>query len=142
MLNIQRLINFADERGRVMEVWRESHGSLLKAKQCYITTLYPGVVKGYHLHKKQTEVICCIKGMVRVVLFPPGGGDQVICIGDYSPHTLQILPGTWHAYQNYGLEEAIIVSMTDREFDDRDPDTARADPHGEDFNFKWERIDR
>jgi dTDP-4-dehydrorhamnose 3,5-epimerase len=40
-----------------------------KFDQTYITAAYPHVVKVWHMHKKQTDNMTCVKGMVKLVLF-------------------------------------------------------------------------
>jgi dTDP-4-dehydrorhamnose 3,5-epimerase len=42
----------ADERGRLMEIMRCDDNFFEKFGQVYMTTAYPGVVKGWHYHKK------------------------------------------------------------------------------------------
>jgi len=40
-----------------------------KFGQVYMTSAYPGVVKAWHFHKKQTDHFCVVKGMMKVVLY-------------------------------------------------------------------------
>lgn len=65
-----------DERGRVMEVLRADDDLFLKFGQVYITTTYPHVVKAWHYHKVQTDHICAIQGMIKLVLYDPREGSR------------------------------------------------------------------
>jgi hypothetical protein len=58
-----------DERGWLMEILRNDDDIFENFGQVYMTTAYPGVVKGWHLHKKQTDNFTCIHGMMKVALY-------------------------------------------------------------------------
>ena len=58
-----------DERGRLMEILRIDEPHYLPVAQIYMTTNYPGVVKAWHFHKKQSDQMTYVKGMVKVVLY-------------------------------------------------------------------------
>src|SRR3972149_4869041 len=58
-----------DESGRLMEILRSDAPIVKKFGQAYLTTAYPGVVKAWHYHKKQTDHFCVVKGMAKVVLY-------------------------------------------------------------------------
>ena len=48
-----------DERGRLMEMLRCDDDLFIQFGQAYLTTGYPGVVKGWHYHKKQIGRASC-----------------------------------------------------------------------------------
>ncbi|NQE53615.1 hypothetical protein C5S29_08475 [ANME-1 cluster archaeon GoMg3.2] len=58
-----------DERGWLMEVLRADDEIFEKFGQVYLTTAYPGVVKAWHYHKKQTDNFTCIRGIMKVALY-------------------------------------------------------------------------
>ena len=62
-----------DERGRLMECLRNDDELFVKFGQFYMTTTFPGVVKGWHLHDAQCDNIVCVKGMIKLVLFDGRG---------------------------------------------------------------------
>ncbi len=51
-----------------MEIWRSDDPDFQKFGQAYITWVYPGVVKAWHYHKKQTDNFVCVSGMAKVAL--------------------------------------------------------------------------
>ncbi len=67
-VKIKDLKFIPDERGRLMEILRSDEEIFQKFGQIYMTTNYPGVVKAWHYHQKQTDNICCLKGMIKIVL--------------------------------------------------------------------------
>jgi len=57
-----------DERGRLMEILRRDDEMFKGFGQVYMTTAYPGVVKGWHYHKKQYDNMAVVKGTMKIVL--------------------------------------------------------------------------
>ena len=55
-----------------INAWENGHGTVCinkgKFGQVYITTCRQGVVKAWHKHERQTDRICIIKGMARLVV--------------------------------------------------------------------------
>jgi len=47
-----------DERGRLMEILRCDDEIFMKFGQIYLTSAYPGVVKGWHYHS-MGSFYCC-----------------------------------------------------------------------------------
>ena len=68
-VKIKELRVIPDERGWLMEILRCDDELFKKFGQVYVTTAYPGVVKAWHLHKKQTDNFTCIHGSMKVVLY-------------------------------------------------------------------------
>lgn len=52
-----------------MEMVRCDDNIFEKFDQIYLTFAYPGVVKGWHYHKKQTHIFIPVKGMFKLVLY-------------------------------------------------------------------------
>ena len=63
-----------DERGHLMEILRSDDELFDKFGQVYVTTAYPGVVKGWHYHKKQTDHFAVVKGG----FFHPGRDKRIL----------------------------------------------------------------
>ena len=52
---VKKLKVIPDERGLLMEMMRDDDPFFQKFGQVYLSVVYPGVVKGWHYHKKQTN---------------------------------------------------------------------------------------
>ena len=70
-VKIKKLRVLSDDRGRLMEILRCDDELFFQFGQIYITTTYPGLVKAWHLHKRQTDNVACIHGMIKVALYDP-----------------------------------------------------------------------
>ena len=136
-----------DERGRLMEIIRSDDSFFEKFGQVYMTTTYPGVVKAWHLHKKQTDNVVCLRGMVKLVLYDPREDSSThkelteLYLGIYNPLLVQIPAGVFHGWACVSEEEAIVVNIPTEPYDYGDPDEHRLDPHHNDIPYDWKRKD-
>jgi len=105
-----------DERGRLIECLRCDEDMFVKFGQFYITTTYPGVVKGWHMHRLQSDNIACVRGMIKLVLYdgredsPTHGAVTEYFLGEHRPALVRVPAGVWHGWKCVGVEEAYIVN--------------------------------
>jgi dTDP-4-dehydrorhamnose 3,5-epimerase len=136
-----------DERGRLMEILRMDDSLFQTFGQVYMTTTYPGVVKGWHYHKKQTDNVAVVRGMVKLALYdsredsPTRGEVNEFCIGEHKPILIQIPQGVCHGWKCIGDCEAIIINIPTHVYDYDHPDEFRVDPHQNDIPYDWSRRD-
>ena len=135
-LKIKKLKVIPDERGRLMEILRNDDDCYTKFGQVYMTTTLPGVVKGYHWHQKQTDQVCCIHGMIKLVLydvrtFPTQYELQEIFLGIHNPMLVTIPPYVLHGWKCVSLEEALVINCPSEPYNYKEPDENRVDPHNE-----------
>jgi dTDP-4-dehydrorhamnose 3,5-epimerase len=136
-----------DERGRLMEMLRADDELFIKFGQVYLTTAMPGVVKGWHYHKKQTDNMVVVKGMMKIVLYDSRetsstkGEVNEFFMGVHNPILLQIPPSVFHGFKCVSDEEAIVINCPTETYNYKDPDEFRIDPHNNDIPYKWERKD-
>jgi dTDP-4-dehydrorhamnose 3,5-epimerase len=137
-----------DERGRLMEMFRRDEPDFEKFGQVYLTTAYPGVVKAWHYHKRQTDNFVCVQGMMKVVLYDPREGSPTrgevneFFMGDWRPMRLRIPPGVYHGFKCISTQEAVIVNTTTEPYNPKDPDEFRLPAHTPDIPYDWSRQDK
>lgn len=142
-VRVKALKFIPDERGRVMEIFRRDDENFEKFGQVYITTTYPGVVKAWHLHKKQTDVICCISGDLHVVLFdgreasPTKGNVLEVDMGEKNTCYLVVPPGVYHGWKCVSEKEATVVNVPSEPYDHESPDEHRLPPDSTDIPYRW-----
>jgi len=136
-----------DERGRLMEILRNDDDMFQKFGQVYMTTTYPGVVKAWHWHKNQTDNVCCIQGMIKLVLYDPREDSPTFqevdqfYIGIHNPLLVQIPAHVYHGWMCVSQEESIVVNVPSESYNREDPDEHRLDPHKNDIPYEWSRKD-
>ena len=145
---VKKLKPIADERGQLMEILRSDEEIFRKFGQVYITTAYPGVVKGWHYHAKQTDFFTCIAGMMKLVLYDRREGSKTrgevneFFMGEQNPALVAIPPGVTHGFKCISLTEAIVVNVPTEAYDAKNPDEFRIPAHDNDIPYDWSRKDR
>jgi len=144
---VKKLKVIADERGRLMEILRSDDNFFEKFGQVYMTTAYPGVVKGWHYHKKQYDNMAVVKGMMKIVLYDSRkesvsfGEINEIIAGIHNPVLVHIPPFVYHGFKCISEDEAIAVNTPTEEYNYQEPDEFRLPAHDNYIPYKWERKD-
>lgn len=137
-----------DERGRLMEILRCDDELFVRFGQVYMTTVYPGVVKAWHWHRRQTDSIAVVKGMLKLVAYdnregsPTRGQVQEFFIGDHNPMLVQIPPLLLHGFKGISTEETIVVNCCTQPYNPVEPDEERLPAHSPQVPYDWSRKDR
>jgi len=144
---VKKLRVIPDERGRLMEILRSDDEMFSRFGQVYMTTAYPGVVKGWHYHKKQSDNMAVVRGMMKIVLYdsrddsPTKGEVNELFAGEHNPILVHIPPLVFHGFKCVSAEEAIVINTTNKKYDYQEPDEFRVDPHTSDIPYNWDRRD-
>lgn len=147
-VKISKLKVIPDERGRLMEMLRNDDPDFIQFGQVYLTTAYPGVVKGWHYHKKQHDNMIVVEGMMKVVLYdnrhesPTRGEIMEVFAGVHNPVRIHIPPGVCHGFMCISEREALVVNIPTETYRYEDPDEFRISPHGGEIPYDWRRKDR
>jgi dTDP-4-dehydrorhamnose 3,5-epimerase len=144
---VKKLKVIPDERGRLMEIFRCDDEFFTKFGQVYMTTNYPGVVKAWHYHKKQTDHVCCLHGMIKLVIFdsrdgsPTHGTVNEFFIGTCNPCLIKIPADCYHGWKCISPEESLVISVPTEPYNYKNPDEYRLDPHSSAIPYDWSRKD-
>ena len=146
-VQVQPLKVVADERGWLMEVLRsDDEGFFTKFGQVYVSATYPGVVKAWHYHLRQTDNFACIAGMVKLVLVDTRDGSPTrdtineFVIGVQNPVLVQVPKMVYHGWKCISLEPSLVINVPDEPYDRANPDERRLAPHGT-LPYDWTRKD-
>jgi dTDP-4-dehydrorhamnose 3,5-epimerase len=132
-----------DERGRLMEILRCDDEMFQKFGQVYMTTNYPGVVKAWHYHKKQTDNVCCLRGMIKMALYDARedsktkGEINEFFIGEHNPLLVVIPPRVYHGWKCISQEESIVISIPTEPYNYEEPDEYRLPPDTKEISYDW-----
>lgn len=136
-----------DERGRLMEMLRADDEIFHKFGQVYMSTTYPGVVKGWHSHNLQADNIVCVFGMIKLVVHdsredsPTRGMVNEFFIGEHNPTLVHVPPKLNHGWKCLSTKEALIINIPTEVYNYESPDEHRSDPHDNDIPYDWSRSD-
>jgi dTDP-4-dehydrorhamnose 3,5-epimerase len=132
-----------DERGRLMECLRNDDELFIKFGQLYMTTTYPGVVKGWHKHNLQWDNVVCVKGMLKLALCdarddsPTKGEVQDFFLGEHNPLLVRIPPGVWHGWKCVSSEEAFVVNAPTEVYVYDAPDQDELPHDSDQIDYDW-----
>src|SRR5829696_4797641 len=119
----------ADHRGTLMETVNFDHPFWDEpVVYAYTFTVAPGRIKGWGMHKLQTDRYVTLGGPLRIVLYdgrpdsPTFQRFAEFSFADESRGFLRIPPGVWHADQNVGEVPCRVINFPTRPFDRDAPD--------------------
>jgi dTDP-4-dehydrorhamnose 3,5-epimerase len=146
---LERLVPYSDHRGdltqimnSVSPIWKEP------VAHSYHVTVRPGRIKGWGMHRFQSDRHYSFSGEGRMVLYdgreesPTHGEVAQVGFSDVARGVLYIPPGVWHAAQNTGTVDWHLINFPTRPYDYESPDKFRIDPHSGEIPFDFELRDR
>ncbi len=146
-VQVRKLRLIPDERGFLLEMFRSDWPEYEKFGQVYVTAVYPGVVKGWHYHKIQTDHFVCVQGMAKVVLYDGREGSAThgevneFFMGPLNPIMLTIPKGVFHGFKGISPEMTLIVNVPSEVYNYQQPDEYRLPAHTSEIPYDWGRKD-
>lgn len=136
-----------DDRGMVMKMQQITDPEFKGFGEIYFSTIYPGIVKGWHLHKNAILNYTVIRGMIKLVLYDnreysdTRGVLQEIYLGDQNYSLVQIPSNVWNGFTCVGSTEAIVADLITVPHEE--DEMIRMDPHkNELIEYDWSVKDR
>lgn len=123
----------SDPRGDLSELISTEWAEIVKdgIPYAYSVGHQPGSVRGWVVHELQDDRIAHITGRLRWVLYDGRSGSPTEGMIQETTNTerrrtLMVVPsGVWHAVENVGTEEAIMINFPTRPYNHADPDKRR-----------------
>ena len=143
---VQPLEQIPDERGKIMKMIRCDDPHFRGFGEIYFSMSYPGVVKGWHLHKSMTLNYAVIVGMIKLVLYDERkdlqtfGEIQEFFIGESNYVLVQIPPLIWNGFKGIGEKPAIVANCAT--LPHHTDEIVRLDPHNNDIPYNWSLINK
>lgn len=120
MIETKNAENLAN--GWLLPIWNRVERPHTPVDQVYLTTIYPLMSKGPHLHMKRRGLFCCIRGDVRIVL-KIGHNYEVFHSGESYDHRLiEVPPGIPNMIINDSTLEAFVLNMPSPAWTPEEPD--------------------
>ena len=110
--------------------------------EIYFSTVYPGVIKGWHRHRDMTLNYACISGRVKLALYDDRDGSATrgtlmeVHLGPDSHHLVIIPPEVWNGFKGLSEPNAIVANCCTLPHDPSRSD--RLDPFKNDIPYDWE----
>jgi dTDP-4-dehydrorhamnose 3,5-epimerase len=138
---VKPLRKIPDERGCIMHMLRSDDPEFEQFGEIYFSCIYPGVIKGWHLHHKMTLNYAVPVGMIKLVLFddressPTRGQLQELFIGEQNYCLVQIPAGIWNGFKGIGNQMAIVANCATLPHDPAEIE--RLDPFSKRIPYDW-----
>ncbi len=143
-VDVRPLKQIHDERGWLMEMLRSDWPEYERFAQSYVTVAYPGIVKGWHYHMKQTDHFVVVHGTAKVVCFDPRadsptkGKVNEFFVGEQNPALVKIPPFVIHGFKAIGTGPAYVVNFPTELYNYREPDEFRMPSDSKDIPYDWD----
>jgi dTDP-4-dehydrorhamnose 3,5-epimerase len=138
---INPLKQIPDERGKVMHMLREDSEGFVGFGEIYFSCVYPGAIKGWHIHKKMTLNYAVPQGAIKFVLYDDRpesltkGEVQEIFLGPDNYCRVTVPPMIWNGFKGIGTEAAIVANCASIAHDPDEID--RRDPFDSCMPYDW-----
>ena len=132
-----------DERGTIYHMLRSDDPHFSQFGEIYFSTVYAGVVKGWHKHREMTLNYACIFGRVKLVLYDDrrdsstAGNVLEVFLGPDNYSLVIIPPGIWVGFKGMSDPFAIVANCCTHAHDPGR--TTRLDPFDNYIPYDWSR---
>ncbi len=135
------LRQIADERGKVMHMLRADSPLFKSFGEIYFSTVYPGAIKGWHIHKKMILNYAVPHGQIKFVLYDDRAGSatrgqlQELFLGPDNYCLVTVPPLVWNGFKGIGTESAMVANCASIAHDPQEID--RKDPFDPAIPYDW-----
>lgn len=136
------LRKICDERGKILHMLRSDSPIFKSFGEIYFSVAYPGVVKGWHIHKKMILNYAVVAGMIKMVLYDdrPGsstrGGLMELFVGEDNYQLVTVPPGIWNGFKGIGTQPAMVANCSSIPHDPNE--ISRLDPFKNPIPYAWD----
>ena len=141
-VKVNELRQIPDERGKVMHMLSRNDAHFSEFGEIYFSCVYPGAIKGWHVHRRMTLNYAVPHGRIKFVLYddradsPTRGEVQEIFMGPDNYCLVTVPPLVWNGFKGLGVEMAIVANCASIP---HDPDEiSRRDPFDASIPYDWQ----
>lgn len=142
---IKPLKKIPDERGVIYHMLKSSDPEFNKFGEIYFSSVYPGVVKGWHLHTIMDLNYAVIIGNIKLVLFDNRDDSETrgelmeIFIGETNYSLVHVPHGVWNGFKGIGDRTAVVANCSTLPHDPHE--IKRMDPFSNGIiEYNWDII--
>jgi dTDP-4-dehydrorhamnose 3,5-epimerase len=140
-VTIVPLAQIPDERGKVMHMLRRTDPHFREFGEVYFSVVFPGAIKGWHLHKRMVISYAVPVGRIKLVLYderpesPTRGQIQEVFLGQDNYCLATVPVGVWNGFKGYGTAEAVVCNCATIVHDQ--DEIERLDPFDPRIPYDW-----
>jgi len=140
---VMPLRKIPDERGAIFHMLRSDAPHFERFGEIYFSLIYPGVIKGWHVHKVMTLNYAVPIGMIKLALYddrpgsPTRGEVMEIFTGELDYKLISVPPGVVNGFKGIGPRPALVANCASHPHDPTGQEMARIDPFDNDIPYDW-----
>ena len=140
-VKIVPLRQIIDERGKVMHMLKATDPHFIEFGEIYFSLIHPGVIKGWHLHKKMVINYAVVTGKIKLVLYDNREGSstkyelQEIYIGQDNYFLVSVPTYVWNGFKCVGTQDAIVANCATIPHDPGE--VVRLNPFDSSIPYDW-----
>lgn len=141
-VKVTPLKQILDERGKIMHMMRGDAEDFPGFGEIYFSCVYPGAIKGWHIHKEMVLNYAVPHGNIKFVLYDDRANSatrgelQEIFMGPDNYCLVTVPPMVWNGFKGMGNEMAIVANCTS--IAHRADEIDRLDPFDPSIPYNWE----
>lgn len=141
-VKITPLRQIIDERGKVMHMLKIGDPAFQQFGEIYFSCVYPGAIKGWHIHREMTLNYAVPHGHIKFVLYderpasPTRGEIQEIFMGPDNYCLVTVPPMVWNGFKGIRDEMAVVANCATMPHSPDEID--RRDPFDHSIPYDWE----
>lgn len=131
-----------DERGTIMHMLRATDPHFQQFGEIYFSTIYNGVIKGWHLHREMTLNYACVFGRIKLVMFDDREGSATrgelmeVFLGPDNYSLVIIPPEVWNGFKGMSDPVSIVANCCTHSHDPSR--SSRLDPFQNHIPYNWD----
>ena len=138
---ITPLRRIPDERGTISHMLSRTDPHFVQFGEIYFSSIYPGVVKAWHLNTRMVLNYACIAGRIKLVLFddrpqsPTRGALMELFLGADNYSLVTIPKSVWNGFKGMSSPDALLANCASEPHDMGQ--SARLDPFDNGIPYDW-----
>ena len=140
-MRVTSLARMPDERGAVLHMLRDDSETFERFGEVYFSTVYPGAIKGWHLHREMTLNYAVPIGMIKLVCYddrsesPTRGNLVELHVGELNYVLVTIPPLVWNGFKGEGTATALVANCSTTHHTPNEIE--RLDPFSDRIPYQW-----
>jgi dTDP-4-dehydrorhamnose 3,5-epimerase len=141
---IKKLNKIPDERGSIYHMLKKEDKEFNGFGEIYFSTIYPGVIKAWHIHEEMELNYAVVSGDIKMVLYDDRpksktkGQLMEIFLGDRNYLLIKVPPKVWNGFKGIGVKEAIVANCAT--LSHRPDEIKRLDPSSKNIPYDWSLV--
>ena len=138
---VKPLRQILDERGKIMHMLRVDAPAFAQFGEIYFSCIYPGAIKGWHVHKVMTLNYAVPVGHIKLVLYdqrqdsPTRGVIMELFLGPDNYQLVTVPPMVWNGFKGIGTEMALVANCATHPHDS--DEIERLNPFDSSIPYDW-----